>query len=777
MSHAQRVLEFDLIRQSLAHECETVVAAERALEIEPSFDADEVWELQALTREAAELLAGLAIPSLGAVRDIRQAAERAGKGGSVDGVGLYQIGAALQAMRDARAVVYARREACPRLWRIAERLCDLNALAEKLLESLDPDGEVRDEASPALGKLRKAKVTAAQRIADRIQSYVTGKNRELLSDPIVTQRDGRYVVPLKAEHKGKMRGIVHDTSASGQTIFIEPEEIVQLGNSLREAEAAEKAEVARILADLSQRVGHEADAIEEGVEAAADLDLVLAKARLGYRMKGVSPIRSEGHRIFIQSGRHPLLDPEIAVPLTLDVGKNFDGVLITGPNTGGKTVAIKTVGLFVLMAQCGMLLPAHEVRLGVFTQVWADIGDEQSLQQSLSTFGGHIKNIAEALAKLRPGALVLLDEAGAGTDPGEGAALAKALFLAFQARGAKLMASSHYGELKVFATNSPGFTNAAMEFDVKSLRPTYRLIVGAPGASHALKIAERYGIPKAIVEQAREGIGIEEQDVARMLEKLETAQRQAQAAQSEADRLASRLRKLESETEQKLAEAAEIKRTARAKASEALDAVLREIRMEATSIFESLKGAVDQKAKDEAREKLKALQEAGSSLAEDFRPREKKTNTVEVKRGSTVRIAGYNQTGIVMTDPKDGKVQVQVGLLKMTLPLDQLSPVESEPAKPKPVSRAGMGLQRAQTATIELDVRGMRAEDAEQAIDRFVDEAILGGLPHVRIVHGKGEGILRKLTRDTLRRNREVKSYRDGEPSEGGQGVTIAEFR
>jgi len=776
MTHAERVLEYDTIRDLLAEECETERGADLARALAPSFDTDEVWEAQALTREAADLLSGLSIPSLGAVRDHRQAVLRASKGGAVDGQTPFQIRAALEAMRAARQVVRAREKDCPGLWAIASNLCDLAALERKLLDSLEADGEVLDSASPELARLRKAKHSCAQRIGARIQSYVSGKNRDLLSDPIVTQRDGRYVVPVKAEHKGRLKGIVHDTSASGQTVYIEPEEIVQLGNALREAEAAERTEVARILADLSKRVGVESDAIGYGLEAAGDLDLLLAKARLGFRMKGSCPVRSEGHRIFIQAGRHPLLDPEYAVPLTLDVGKDFDGLLITGPNTGGKTVAIKTVGLFVLMAQAGLMLPASEVRLGVFTQIWADIGDEQSLQQSLSTFSAHIKNIAEALGKLKPGGLVLLDEAGAGTDPAEGAALAKALFLAFQAGGAKIMASTHYGELKVFAYNTPGFINAAMEFDVKSLRPTYRLIVGAPGASQALRIAERYGIPRSIVDAAREGVGVERQDVARMLEKLEQAQRQAQAAQSEADRLTARLKKMEAETEAKLADAAEIKRTARQKAAEAVEAALREIRLEAATIFDELKSSSDQQARDRARDRLREVQQAGQDLSEDFRPQAKKAELAEIVKGSRVRLEGYNQSGTVLTDPRDGKAQVQVGPLKMTVSVAQLRLEPGPPEKPVVTPRKNLGLQRALSATTELHLRGMRAEEAQDAIDRFVDDAILGGLPSVRIVHGKGEGILRKITHDALRRHKGVSSFRDGEADEGGQGVTIAVF-
>lgn len=777
MQHALQVLEFDAVRRLLAGHCETSLGATWAEELLPSLAPPDVWRLQAETKEADELLSGLTIPSLGPIRDVRRKVDIASKGSTLEGSVLHAIGASLAAMRSLRTIVQAKSGAWLHLWTRAELLPDLKTLELKILESVEADGEVLDTASPELGRLRRSRAASAQRIADRIQSYTTGKTRELLSDGVFTQRDGRYVIPLKAENRGKIKGIVHDTSASGQTIFVEPEEIVQLGNALREAEAAERAEVARVLADLSRRVGQEAGSIARGIELAGEIDLILAKAKLGHAMHAVAPIESQGHRIFVDKARHPLLDPLIAIPLTLDVGKDFDGVLITGPNTGGKTVAIKTIGLFVAMAQSGLMLPASEVRLGPFTQIWADIGDEQSLQQSLSTFSGHIKNIADALRGLRPGAIVLLDELGAGTDPAEGAALAKSILMAFQKGGAKILASTHYGELKVFAYNQHGFMNAAMEFDTKSLRPTYRLILGAPGASHALRIAERYGIPKEIAEGARAGLGVEQQDIARMLEKLEQAQRQAQRAQSDADRLSATLKKLEDETESKLAEAEEIRRTARAKAAETLESTLREIRLEASAIFDQLKArGVSGKAMEEARTRLKDLQEVGAGIAEELRPEKTKSAEKHLSKGDAVKVEGYTQVGILLTDPRDGKVQVQIGILKMTLPIEQLIPVEP-PAPPAPKAKSNLGFQKAQTASLELSLRGTRAEEAEEMLHRFLDDAILGGLPSVRIVHGKGEGILRKLTREVLRRHPGVQAYRDGEAVEGGQGVTIATFR
>jgi DNA mismatch repair protein MutS2 len=779
--HAYRVLEFPAIRERLAAHCETEIGARLARELEPWWHPEAVRDAIALTGEACDLLdAGLA-PSLGLARDLRQAARRAAKGGALDGGSLYQIGEALGAMRAARAALLPRRERAPRLAFFAEALFERRELETRLADSLEGSGELRDSASPELARLRKLKVQTSQRLLERIQAYTSGPRRDLLSDPIVTQREGRYVIPLKAENRGKVKGVVHDTSATGQTIYVEPEDVLQIGNALREAEAAERAESARILAALSQAVGVHGEAIAAGLAAAGELDLVLAKARYGYAEKGCLPVLAPGRKLAIKNGRHPLLDPAIAVPLTLELGEKEDGLLITGPNTGGKTVAIKTVGLAVLMAQAGLMPPAAEVRIGPFSQVWADIGDEQSLQQSLSTFSGHIKNIAEALAGIEEGGLVLLDEIGAGTDPAEGAALAKALLLELQRRGARIMASTHYGELKVFAYNAPGFVNAAMEFDVKSLRPTYRLVMGAPGASHALRIAERYGIPKHVVEQARRDPGVDREDVARMLERLEQAQKQAQRAQSEADRLAARLRQVEAEAESRLKEAEEARRTARQKAAETLDAALREIRLEAKRIFDDLKADPSPKGVERARERLKDLQDVGADFARAMRPAAPTPQTPDaLAKGDQVRVRGYTQIGTVIDTPRQGKVAIQVGPLKMTVPLNQVERVDSAQPNPPAVVRAArtnIGLGKALAgAPMELHLRHLRAEEAEHVLQRFIDDAILAGYHRVRIVHGKGGGVLRKITHATLRKHPQVEEFFLADAHEGGEGVTIVVF-
>jgi DNA mismatch repair protein MutS2 len=769
--HALQVLEFGSVKERLARHSETSIGAALASQLEPSFDSEEVWARLSDTKEAHDLLSGSAPPSLGAVRDLRESLHRASKGAVLGGQELYVIGETLQALRSMKRYMQGKGES--RIQMLAATLPQAEPLEKKLFDSLEGSGEVRSGASDLLASLRQRKATTTSRIMERIQSYVSGKHRDLLSDPIYTVREGRYVIPVKAENKHKVKGIVHDTSGSGQTVYVEPEDVLQLGNQLREVEGQEREEIVRILRALSGQVGALANEISAGIETAGELDFILSKAKLGFEMKAGIPLKSGGHGISVRRGFHPLLDRETAVPLDIELGFEHQSVLITGPNTGGKTVAIKTVGLFVLMAQAGLMLPAGEVRLGPFTQVWADIGDEQSLQQSLSTFSGHIKNIAEALTGLREGALVLLDEIGAGTDPAEGAALAKAILSEMQAKGARVLASTHYGELKAFAYNTPGFHNAAMEFDAKSLRPTYRLIMGAPGASHALRIAERYGIPKDLIERAREGLGEAAQDVAKMLEQLEHSQRQARQAQSEADRRSSELRKAEETAARKLKEADEIRRTAHAKAHEAIEDALREIRKEAAEVFESLKHSAAARDQESARSKLKQLQEVAKELADEIAPVQRQAPARPLKKGDAVKVEGHGQVGTLLSDPRDGAAQVQMGLLKLTVAVDQLQPAQAKPSTP-PTRHTTSSLQKAQTARTEIHLRAMRAEDAERELESFLDDAVLGGLASVRIVHGKGEGILRNLTREMLRRHPHVKSFRDGEAGEGGHGVTIA---
>lgn len=771
MEHVYRVLEFDAVKEQVISQCETSLGAVLADGLGFIDQVETVKLLREETKEAYQLLAVAPPPSLGGVRDLSDALLRCSKGGSLNGQELYLVGSTMSSLRGFRHHMQAKRADFPRLWSYCEWFLEEPKLEGKLLHSLDSDGTVLDGASETLGALRRRIRSTNSQVTERIQSYTTGKHRDLLSDPIYTVRDGRFVIPLKAEHRGKIKGIVHDSSASGQTIYLEPDDVLQLGNRLREAEAAERQEVQRVLNELSDSVRPYAEDISQAIAHAGDVDLILAKGRHGYATKASLPQPSRDATLKIEGGRHPLLPRDEAVPIDLEVGFEFQGLLITGPNTGGKTVAMKTAGLFVLMAQCGLMLPARDVKLGHFTQLWADIGDEQSLQQSLSTFSGHIRNIAAALKGVRRGALVLFDEIGAGTDPAEGAALAKAILLAFQAAGAVIIASTHYGELKAFAYNTPGFQNAAMEFDSKSLRPTYRVLLGAPGASHALKIAERYGIPSKIIEEAKAGLTEQEQEVGLMLEKLEQSQRQARLAQSQADKRDAELRRAEDVAKRKLAEADEIRRNVHRQASEKIDDVLRELRLETARVLDEIKSG---KSIEEAKRELKDIQERGEKEAAKYREPIKRRNDddVELTKGMTVRVDGFTQIGTLLEDPSGDMALTQMGPLKLKLKVALMTAVESVSAK----RSSGVNIKKSMSARTEISLRAMRAEDAELALSNFIDEAVLAGLHQIRIVHGKGEGILRKLSHDLLRRHRDVKSFRDGDPEEGGAGVTIALF-
>jgi DNA mismatch repair protein MutS2 len=770
--HALDVLEFGEVRRRLAVHCETAMGQAFADGLMPSFQADSIRWRRERTVEASRALEREMVPSLHPVRDLTQAVTRAEKGGVLGGEELFHVGEALSAMRAMRKFLAGRLEVSPRLAEDGHRLPDLGPLEGKLQDALEPGGGLRDTASVLLGQIRSRKRSTSARVAETIQQLAV-RYRDLLSDPIYTVRDGRYVLPLKAENRGKIRGIVHDSSASGQTIYVEPESVVQMGNLIRELDGQEREETLRVLGELSSRVGTVAKEIQEGLLATASLDLAFGIARYGHAVRGVIPEIGEGDaRVEIRGGKHPLLDPETAVPLDLGlaVGQN---ILITGPNTGGKTVAIKCVGLFVAMAQAGMMVPALAMHLVPVSQIWADIGDEQSMEQSLSTFSGHIKNVGTALRQLKPGALVLLDEIGSGTDPAEGAALARVILAELAERGAVVLASSHYGELKAFAYEHPAFGNAAMEFDPRTFRPTYRLLVGAPGASHALKIAERYGIPTELVEQARETLGTQAQDIAHMIEELAQAQRQARKAQGEADRRLHELRDRERRAEANLREAQEIRDKALANAQDVMESALREIRLEAQRLFDELKQSpADARKREAVRQGLKELDLVGREFAREFTPKTSARDPERVEKGSAVRVEGFSQVGVVLEIGRDGQATVQLGALKMQVPLRRLRKTGEVTAAPSKTTT--VRLARAMNATTEIQLIHRRAEDAAEQLSKFIDDAVLAGVHQVRIVHGKGEGVLRKVTQELLKKHADVESFRDGEPAEGGHGVTIA---
>lgn len=781
MEHALKVIEFDAILQMLATECETPLGRQAALRVRPSVEPAQVADLMALTGEALETL-DEGPPSLAGVHDLTEALKLAAKQAVLEGEVLARVGRYLE-IADAVRAKLAKRNDRPLLRIRAQRMPDVPTLRTKVDRCIDAEGQVKDEASVKLGSLRARRATLQARALERIQSYVSGPNRGLLSDPIYTQREGRYVLPLKAENRGKIKGIVHDSSASGQTIYLEPQDVVDIGNELRAVEGQVREEERRVRADVSGAVGAVADPLLDGLDAVTDLDLALAKARLGSRQGGCLPKPLKGPRVKVVQGRHPLIDRAVVVPFSLDLGEGTDVLLITGPNTGGKTVTMKGLGLVVAMGQAGLMPCAEEVHLGCFSQLWADIGDEQSLQQSLSTFSAHIRTVAEALNGLKPGALVLLDEVGAGTDPAEGAALARALLLAFQRGGARVLSSTHYGELKLFATNAPGFMNASMEFDRKTMRPTYRLLVGVPGSSYAFHIAKRYGVADDVIEVAEAGVQPESRAIAETIAKLEQAEKQARAAQSEADRLASQLKKLEASLAEQEEQLESSRRDVRQRLAKELDEVLRQIRLEAAEIFEDLRKSPTQEGRDKARAKLRDLQNVGTSFVQEMKPKAPKLKPIApppqgLQRGMTVRVRGLGQTGTILEPPQGKRVAVQMGAMRTMVDVGHIEVIGGPKPEPKraPTGAAAMMRHRAQTAQRELNLRRYRADEAADMLDKFIDEALLAGVERVRIVHGKGEGVLREIVRQRLKNHRGVKSFSLASAEAGGDGVTEVVF-
>lgn len=771
-----RQLEFNQVVDMWAEHCENEVAHAEVLATLPAFHPDVVAALQLQTAQGLELLDDLSLPHLGRIKDLELNVERLAKGGRENGEILWQIGDAMAVMRQISALTQSRRAGWTSLTIWLESMPVIPKLEERLLTSLDGGGTVRNEASVELDRIRRGKTQATQRVLERIQSYTSGRQRDLLSDPLYTQRDGRYVIPLKAENRNKIKGIVHDTSASGQTIFVEPEDVVAASNQLRELEAAERSEVARILRDLSEYVGTHGKELAEGIRAAIELDKVFSRVRFGLATGSSIPRSTAAHCLTIRHGRHPLIARDKVVPFSLSLGSDANILLITGPNTGGKTVTLKAVALFVAMAQCGLMIPAAESYVGFFPQIWADIGDKQSLEQSLSTFSGSIQNLASITKNLKPGALVVLDEVGSGTDPAEGAALARAILVFLQEKDARVLASTHHGELKLLAFDRPGFANASMEFDTRTLMPTYRLLLGTPGASHALRIAERYGLPTEIIESAKETDGQVASEISEVLERLNHAQRQAQKAQSRADQMASRLETLEKEAATAAEQADRARREARQKSADLLETTLQTIRIETAEILEDLKSNYSLENVSTARKRLRNLQEQGAEQLKSLRP-ERATSNIELAVDMSVKLRGQGQAGRVLQAPKDGKVLVQLGQLRLTVPVADVVPVDEKPVTLKHKPKANLGLAKNLSSAIEIQIIGLREEEARNRLVKFLDDSELAGFESVRIVHGKGQGILRKMCHEVLRAHRGVADFRLGEPVEGGDGATIARFK
>lgn len=770
---------------------ESLVAA-----LTPSTDSDVVNYRQQETAEACTLLNHKPDVSVGGARDVREAALNAQRHSVLAPETLLDIKGTLWAGINLRRAILKETELdLPALQGQAERISENRTLISAIGNTLSDYGEVLDSASDKLAGIRSSLRQAHDRLQTKLQTIIQNKNNQTyLQETIVTLRGGRYVIPIKAEHKGRIKGVVHDQSSSGATLFIEPLATVEINNEIRQLELAEEEEVLRILADLSAQVGEHAPEIVETVDAIAALDVAFAKARYAFELDATRPEMVDfpptrkpehpGSVIKLYTARHPLLDPAEVVPVTIDLDDETYALVITGPNTGGKTVSLKTVGLLALMAQCGLHIPAADgSALSVFGSIYADIGDEQSIEQSLSTFSGHMRNIIPILDQASDGSLVILDELGAGTDPAEGAALARAIMRDLLSRGATTFIATHYPELKVFAHSTPGVRNASMEFDLTNLSPTYRLIVGLPGSSNALAIATRLGLPARVVTAARGMVGESDLQIEDMLHEIDHSRSQIGATQERLEKAYAEIRESRDDLRDELValedERREILNSARLQARAELDAIRAEVAalrsqlqteddvtLEELDEFDELAETLEDSAELEPEPPAKVRPVRAMPAMPD--PHEGHA----VQTGDRVLIRSLGAEGEVLSI-KGQQAELQLGQMRFRAGLSDLI----WRASPDDQSRGGsVAIKASQPASpgLELHLRGQIVEDALLNLDRYLDNAYMAGLPWVRIVHGKGSGKLRTMVREMLANHPLVERYEQAKGNEGGAGVTIA---
>ncbi len=782
---SMETLELPKVLSLLADEAVTEEGKEKCLALRPFTDADDVERALAETSAAVELVSLRGAPYFGGVKPVRASLQRADMGGALNTRELLDIAAVLRCARS--CMEYASgSEKKTTLDPLFRGLTANRGLEEKITGSILSEEEIADAASAELADIRRKKRATAAKVRDILQKLISSNQSKYLQENIITQRNGRYVVPVKSEFKNEVPGLVHDLSASGGTFFIEPMGVVKANNELRELEAKEKKEIERILAELSAECAAHREDISQDYDFLIMLDVIFAKAALSLRQRGMAPaIVEKGVRF--EGARHPLLDRDTAVKNDLWLGEEFDTLVVTGPNTGGKTVTLKTLGLLVLMAQCGLHIPASgESRMRVFRRVLADIGDEQSIAQSLSTFSSHMTNIVGILAEAGEDALILFDELGAGTDPVEGAALAAAIIEETRSLGALVAATTHYAELKVYAMTTPGVENASCEFNVETLAPTYKLLIGIPGKSNAFAISRHLGLSEHVIAAAANRVSAENvrfEDVLTQLDiqrqEMEKEKESARIARRETEEFRTQAKAYRDELEKERTKTVE---KAKAEARE----IIEEARRAADDTFKELdhmrkqsKAEQDAQRVNDARAQLRRrLNEADDALgAPPDVPLPPPTRpAVKGDRVELVKMPGTYAD--VLDVKKDGTLQLQAGILKLTATQEEVRVTESETAKSvKKVVQSATHQLRALGASYEVDLRGMTGDEAVMELDRFLDQAVMGKLQEVRIIHGKGTGAVRARVREHLKRSRYVKSFRPGHYGEGEDGVTVAELR
>ncbi len=776
-------LEYGKIRSVLQGLVNTAAGGELVAKLVPSSDPQRVQAALDETADGASILrlaGGIPVPQL---ENITAALRRVDIGAVLNGRELSQLGRVLRTVSAVDKFLNDLNERLElrRVYDLQKRLTALPALERRLVTAVDEDGRLTDEASPELHGIRQAIHRLEGEIRSRMENYTHGSSSKYLSDPIITIRDDRYVIPVKAEYRGQFGGVVHDQSASGQTLFIEPQAIVEMNNRLRQAQLEEQAEIERLLAALSGEVAPYTRELGANSQVLGHFDFINAKAKYAKQIKATEPEVSAANHVDLLEARHPLIDAHKVVPNTITIGADYQAIVVTGPNTGGKTITLKTLGLLQLMGQSGLFIPAEAGSvIGVYSNVFADIGDEQSIEQSLSTFSSHMKTIVEILDAMDDHALVLFDELGAGTDPQEGAALAIAILDAVGAAGAHVVASTHYPELKLYGYNTPGTINASMEFDAATLQPTYRLLIGVPGRSNAFDISQRLGLDPAIVGAAKGLIADDSHELNNMISDLESQRKAAETEYLETRRQLAEAEKLHADLSKAYEDFFTERERQMDKAKDDANAIVDKAQAKADKIIKNLRqmqlanqGNIKENRLIEAKTELKNLHQEKAQPKNRILRQAK--NKQALHRGDTVRVLSYDQTGELLKQVDDKHWEVQVGIMRMKLATKDLQKVQ--PEKPQAPKRRVTVVKGASGPGAKLDLRGQRYEEAMANLDQYIDAALLAGYAQVTIVHGLGTGAIRNGVTQYLQRNRQVKKFGFAPQNAGGSGATIVEFK
>lgn len=785
-----KTLEYNKIIDRLTELAGSVPGKELCKNLLPSSDIEEIRMLQAETSLALSMLYQKGHVSFSGITDIRGSLKRLEVGSILGPAELLAICRLLEVTNRVKA--YSRKEnnddAPNTLDVMFEALQPLTPLANEIRRCLPSEEEISDDASPTLRSIRRAMRQINDKVHAQLNSMVNGSARTYLQDTVVTMRNGRYCLPVKAEYRGQVQGMIHDQSSTGSTLFIEPMAVIKLNNELRELEIKEEKEIEVVLANLSGQAGVELEALASNLTLLTKLDFIFARAQLSKSYNGSEPVLNDRGVINIKKGRHPLLDKKTVVPIDIRLGKDFDLLIITGPNTGGKTVSLKTVGLFTLMGQSGLHIPAFDQsELAVFGDVFADIGDEQSIEQNLSTFSAHMTNIVSILKEANERSLVLFDELGAGTDPTEGAALAISVLSNLHRQGIRTMATTHYSELKVFALSTPGVENGCCEFNVETLRPTYRLLIGIPGKSNAFAISAKLGLPEEIIEEARAQLTQQDEDFESLISDLETSRVTIEHEREEINHYKEEIERLKKRLEQKQDTLDASRERILREANEQAHAILREAKEYADTTIRNFnkfgKEGISSKAMEQERSRLR---EKMSSVEKNLTVKAQRTpsKTLQAKDlhlGDSVRVLSMNLKGTVSTLPNArGDLFVQMGILRSQVnikDLEKIADIETAVPYKHQTGSGKIKMAKSSSVGIEINLLGKTTDEAIAELDKYLDDAYLSHMPSVRIVHGKGTGALRKAVHNYLRRQKHVESYRLGEFGEGDAGVTIVTFR